>query len=130
MGRPTDYTDQQAIEICEWISGGKSLASYCRETGVGYTTVMKWLAAKPEFGKNYAHAREAAGDADADLVSDIRDRVLAGTISPEQARVAIDACKWSAGKRQPKKYGDRIQKDLSGTLTIEDALRQLATGNG
>lgn len=110
--------------------GGKSLASYCRKTGVGFSTVMQWLAAKPAFAEKYAGAREAAGDADADLVSDIRDRALAGTISPEQARGAIDACKSTAGKRQPKKYGNRIHQDVTGTLTIEDALRQLAAVNG
>ena len=129
MGRPTDYTDEKAAEICEWIARGQSLASYCRENEVGYTTVMGWLRNNAAFANNYAGAREAAGDADADLVTDIRDRVLAGTVSPEQARVAIDACKWTAGRRQPKKYGDRIHQDIEAKVSIEDELLKLAKGS-
>jgi hypothetical protein len=44
---------------------------------------------------------------------------------PNCRRIRIDARKWYAGKLRPKVYGDRIQQEHSGTLTIEDALRQL-----
>lgn len=125
MPRPTTYTEEQAADICDWISKGRSLAAWCRETGTAYRTVLQWLGANLEFSRNYASAREAAGDADADLVSDIRDRALAGEIPPDVARVAIDACKWSAGKRQPKKYGERIQQDITAAFTLEEALKQL-----
>jgi hypothetical protein len=35
------------------------------------------------------------------------------------ARAAIDALKWTAGKRQPKKYGDKLDLDINGRVQIE-----------
>jgi len=116
-GRPTTYSDDQAIEICNWIAEGKSLAGFCRDRGIGYSTVMQWLSAHKTFAENYARARLDSGDSEADGVTDIRERMLNGEITPEMARVAIDAAKWSAGKRQPKKYGEKL--DVNATVAGE-----------
>ena len=82
------------------------------------STVRNWLArganasegdeAFSSFLRQYAHAREAQADTDADEVGDIGRKTLAGEYDPQAARVAIDALKWSAGKRAPKKYGDKV----------------------
>lgn len=80
------------------------------------STVFKWLG-KPEnapFVEQYTRAREEQAENDADKVTDLGDRCAAGTIDPAAARVAIDAAKWSAGKRLPKKYGDKIQQEITG----------------
>lgn len=113
-GRPSTYTEEIAADICTWIAEGKALAAYCRERGVGYSTVTQWLQAHPEFAANYTQARVNAAEADADLVSDIRDRCIMGEIDPQAARVAIDAAKWTAGKRMPKKYGERVVQEHVG----------------
>lgn len=113
----SELKNQHESPICDWLAGGKSLAGYCRENEIGYSTVMQWLDGDPTFAENYARAREEAGHADADAVTDIRERVLRGEIAPDVARVAIDAAKWSAGKRQPKKYGDKL--DVNQTVTGE-----------
>lgn len=130
------FTPEQADAICAWIAEGKSLAAWCRQTNTLYKTVTNWLKGEPEFQKAYIQAREDSADADADAMSDIRDRVLSGELKPDQARVAMDALKWSSGKRKPKVYGDRMvlagdegapiatRVDLSG-LTAEQ-LRALA----
>lgn len=62
----------------------------------------------------YARAREASADADADDIGDIGKRTLSGEYDPQAARVAIDALKWAAGKKKPKVYGDKL--DLSGNV--------------
>lgn len=110
-GRPTTFSTKIADQICDWIAEGKSLASFCRTKKIGYSTVMQWLGAHPKFAEDYARARVDSGDAEADTVTDIRERMLRGEITPEMARVAIDAAKWSAGKRQPKRYGDKLEID-------------------
>lgn len=119
-GRIT-MTPAVKAEVCEWISGGKSVAAWCRETGIAYSTVTDSLREDAEFASNYARAREDSADADADLVSDIRQQVMDGTLTPEQGRVAIDACKWTSGKRQPKKYGDRLGIDVGGAVAFATA---------
>ena len=113
IGRPPTYSDALALEICEHIASGKSLISWVREHGarwnITYGAVVNWLAKRPAFDEMYARAREDSADADADAMSDLRDRVLTGELDPQAARVAMDALKWTAGKRKPKRYGDNVQ---------------------
>lgn len=121
--RAAIITPERKAEICTWIAGGKSLARWCREQKVDYSLVTDALRSDSAFAANYASAREDSADADADELAHIRERMLAGEITPEQARVAIDSLKWSAGKRKPKVYGDKAALELSGTVTTQHMTR-------
>lgn len=112
----SSYTPEVALEICERISAGEPLVSICRDQSMpSYTTVMGWLNRNvDDFAANYVHAREAQADADADAITDIGARALSGEIEPQAARVAIEAYKWSASRRAPKKYGDKQTTELTG----------------
>ena len=118
-------------QVLEHIASGNSLRSLAKSIPGIESAVYRALAAKDSpFCEKYARARELQAEADADAVSEIRDRVLADDITPEQGRVALDALKWSAGKRNPRKYGDRIQLDgdLRMEVTVNDpTLRARAT---
>ncbi|MTH65061.1 hypothetical protein [Paracoccus shanxieyensis] len=106
--------------ICEAIAEGKSLVQTLKAKGMpGYTAVMNWLREDEDFAASYARAREAQADADADKISFIASEVAAGNMDPQAARVAIDALKWTAGKRQPKKYGDKLDMNISGKVEVE-----------
>lgn len=121
--------DQKAA-ICEAIASGDSLVKALRAKGMpGYRTVMTWLSEDEAFQQNYARAREAQGDADADRIGDITDRVLSGEIDPQSARVAIDALKWTAAKRLPKKYGDKLDLDLNARMQIESVQIRFVDGD-
>jgi hypothetical protein len=101
--------------ICARIADGESLRAIQRDIqypAVG--TFFKWLEDDPSLQEQYRRARERAADADAEDVTDIAKRTLAGEYDPQSARVAIDALKWSAGKRKPKVYGDKVQAELTG----------------
>ena len=116
----SDVSQRQKDAICEALASGDSLVKILRENGMPhYATVMRWLEADERFRENYARAREAQGDAYADRIDDVAERVLSGEIDPQAARVAIDALKWSAGKRLPKKYGDKLGLDVQGAIKIE-----------
>jgi len=109
MARPTLFNESLAEEICIRIMCGDSLAEICREEEMpAYRTVMRWLKDDAEFRRNYASAREDQGHADADAIADIAKRIIKGEIEPAAGRAAIDALKWTAGKRQPKAYGDKV----------------------
>ena len=114
------FTDDLNETICQRIAEGESLVDILKEKGMpGYSTFMRWLSEDEQLRENYARAREAQGDAYADRIDDVADRVLSGEIDPQAARVAIDALKWSAGKRLPKKYGDKLGLDVNGAIKIE-----------
>ncbi len=109
-GRPSLFSQELANAILDRLCEGESLRSVCRDPDMpGLSTVVRWLASEghEEFRAQYARACEARGEADADKVTDYGDRCAAGDLDPAAARVAMDAAKWSAEKRVPKKYGPR-----------------------
>lgn len=114
-GRSTTFTKEIADEICDRIVEGTSLAEICRDPEMpAYRTVFRWLRENEAFRQDYTRAREDQGDTDADAVSDIAQQALLGLIDPSAARVAIDARKWTAGRRKPKVYGDKIDVTSGG----------------
>lgn len=108
-GRPSGYSEELADLICERLVEGESLASICRDEDMPrISTVYAWLRQKPAFLEAYTRARDDQGDTDADKIGDVQNMVLQGLVDPAAARVAIDALKWTAARRQPKKYGDKM----------------------
>lgn len=150
-GRPTDYTQEQADQICELIMQGKSLKTACKEMKIEERKVFRWLAnpAFDEFRQQYARAREVQAEILADQIVDIADDSSNDTIEHEKfgkllnkewverSKIRIDARKWTAVKLLPKKYGDKQQVDatVTGEFTITMNLDgadkiQSSTGDG
>ena len=59
------------------------------------------------FLNNYMRAREDSADLDAENLEEIAHKTLKGDYDPSSARVAADILKWTAGRKKPKKYGDK-----------------------
>ncbi len=95
-------------EICSRIINGESLRAICEDEHMpSKSTVLLWAQHEP-FSDQYARAREISGEADADDVAHYSRQAARGEIDPAAATAAINGLKWSAGKRQPKKYGDKL----------------------
>ena len=129
-GRPSDYTDVLALEICRRIAEGESLRSVCRDEAMpDKTTVLRWLGTKEneEFRTQYACAREMQADALFDEALEIADETSEDWITTEdgkkvldhehvqRSKLRVDTRKWAAGKLAPKKYGDRLDLKHGGT---------------
>ena len=107
--------------ILDGISNGKSLKSL-KDTNKSLpsrTIVYQWLNKLHKeydevFMNNYTQAREDSADLDAETVIDIAEKTLKGEHDPAAARVAIDAYKWTAGKKKPKKYGEKLDVTSGG----------------
>jgi hypothetical protein len=124
------YTHKIATEICRKLAEGASLRKICRPKSMpSRGSVFEWAcgatdaAREDGFPDMYRRARECQADGFFDEVVDIADN----TKDPQKARVQIDARKWAAGKMRPKVYGDKINHEHSGgiTLTHEQALEAL-----
>ena len=112
-GRPSLYTDEIADAICEAIIEGGALYRICEQEGFpSENTVYRWIEEKPEFREKYTRARELQQDREADKIVVIADE----TTDPNKARLQIDARKWRASKLAPKKYGDRLDLNHSGSI--------------
>jgi hypothetical protein len=114
-GAPTMYTAELANRICEKLETGQTLRSICMEEGMPErgTVAVDWVDRHPEFAVQYARSLQAGIDA---LGEQTRDDSLAN-IRPENvplARHRFDVARWYIGKRSPKKWGDKVQAELSG----------------
>ncbi len=130
VGRPSNYSLDIAIEICARLATGESLNSICRDESMpGLSTVYRWIAAQDEFRELYARAREDQADTLADEIVDISDDAhndwmerngkddVGWQLNGEhiqRSRLRVDARKWVAAKLKPKKYGERVQQELTG----------------
>ena len=117
----------QAIEeFCDYVSAGiGGLRSFSIQQDFAYRTLREWVQTDADRAAQYARARdESAHVFAADVVAISRDR----TRDPQCRRVEMDALKWYASKLLPKDYGDKIQQEVSGTLTLEEALLRLPSG--
>lgn len=136
-GRPTKYTKTLGDKICSLIAMGKSLNSICGEDDEENSkfpsrqTVYSWFTKHQDFLDNYARAKNDSADADSDKIAAITEDVIAGKVEPRAARVAIDALKWMAGKKRPKKYGDRVETHHTGAIGVseisDDELARIAS---
>lgn len=125
MGRPPiPYDEAIGDAICEKVADGRGLVSVLKENEgfPSYRTVMRWCRENPDFQQKYASALEDMADHDADKITDVAHGTLTGKYDPAAARVAIDAYKWSAGKRRPKKYGDKLEIEQSGSVAVTHTL--------
>ena len=130
LGRPSEFTEETAAEICDRLCAGESLRTIVRDDHMpASSTVFKWLAARPEFAEQYARAREVQADAIFEDILDIADDARndwmerrgeddkgwqANGEHIQRSRLRVDARKWMAGKLAPKKYGDKAALELSG----------------
>lgn len=128
-GRPSGYSQEIADVICQRIADGESLRAICRDENMpAMSSVFRWLAddANSGFREQYAHAREVQAESMAEEILEIADDGTSDTYKDDngnertdqevigRSRLRVDARKWLLSKMLPKKYGDRIQQEVSG----------------
>ncbi len=113
MGRPSSYSEDIADRICAELANGAGLRDICEPAGMpAPSTIYRWLSEFPEFQERYARARERQADTYADEIVGISDNENG---DPQRDRLRIDARKWVASKLRPKKYGERVLNELTGS---------------
>jgi hypothetical protein len=129
-GRPSDYTQETADRICAQLAEGKSLRTICKADDLpSCQTVYAWLRTHAEFLAQYTRAKEDAADAFAEEMLDIADEASNDWMEVHdkdnagyrfngehvnRSRLRVDTRKWIASKLKPKKYGERVQAELTG----------------
>jgi len=125
---PYAWTEEIEREICDRLGSGQTITAICQDDWMpSLPTVYKHIVDDAAFAEQYARARETQGDAHFNRVCAIVDKVQNSELDPQQARVMIDALKWTAGKLRPKVYGDKLE--LGGkvglTVTLENDAAKL-----
>jgi hypothetical protein len=118
MSRQTLFTEALADDICERLIDGESLRQICADESMpNRSTVLRWMAANESFATKCAHARDLQAELMDDMILE-----CANNCTPESAiadRVRISAYQWRASKLKPKKYGDKLDLDHSGGVSIQ-----------
>jgi len=120
IGRPVEFTDAIADEICWRLTHGEPLVQICKDAHLPHVaTIYRWLIRFPIFCDMYARAREDQADTNADEILQIADE-HPPEHTDEKGRTSLDmtyiqwqknrieARKWTAAKLKPRKYGDRF----------------------
>lgn len=129
-----DNPAEVKAEICRRIADGESLRAILETEGLpASSTIFAWLNEDSAFSEQYARAREAQAEAIFDdiltIADDGRNDWMERKNSDGQnigwvengeairrSQLRIEARKWMAGKLKPKKYGDKIDLNLSGSV--------------
>jgi hypothetical protein len=132
-GRPEIFTPELALAICEQISTtSKSLKTICLDENMpSVGTILKWLNEDKEgFLGQYDRAKQNQAEFMAEEMIDIADdgsndfMTITGKGGQEyevenkevtsRSRLRVDTRKWLLSKLKPKKYGDKVQQEISG----------------
>jgi hypothetical protein len=103
--------------VFEELAGGMAVASACSKHRITESLFWVVLDENPDLQEQYARARIRQAHRDADLVTETAFDL---DLPPDEKRVRIDALKWTAGKRAPKVYGERIAVDVEKPVTPEE----------
>jgi len=134
-GRPITYTREIADIVCERMAEGESLRQICQSNPdiPGESTIRGWAVQDLDgFAARYARARECQMEALAeDIITIADDSGLDVTVDPEshtvrvdgeaiqRAKLRVDTRKWLMSKIAPKKYGDKVDVGVDGSITVQ-----------
>lgn len=132
MGRPSDFTQETATEICKRLAAGQTLREVCRDEAMPSESVVRgWaLDDREGFSAQYTRARELGYMAMADELLEVADDgkndwmerqgeddqklyVLNGE-HVQRSRIRVDTRKWLLSKALPKVYGDKLTQEHTG----------------
>ncbi|PPU41835.1 DNA packaging protein [Xanthomonas arboricola] len=155
-GRPSKYSHALIERIASRLSQGEPLAAICRDKGMpAYRTVKDWMDEKDDLGvatargtrvsAAIARAREEgfdslaaeclhiADDGSRDYTSDKDGREVPDHDHIQRSKLRIETRLKLLAKWDPKRYGDKIQQEVSGPEGVPLAgptIITLVAGNG
>lgn len=143
MGRKSTYNQKIADEICERLCEGEPLRAICREDHMpSWRTIYDWIGADDSFAARIARARELGQDAIAEDILHIADTPMEGveteiseTGKKEKRgdmlghrKLQIETRLKLLAKWNPKKYGERLQSELTGAGGVPLAVQIVRFG--
>lgn len=114
------WTNELETQVIEGILSERTLRAVAEKCGISGAAIIKHTVVCPEFGEQYARAMQIRDDAKFAELDDLQsEEPQLGEKGVDSAwvnwrRLQIDTLKWWLSKRQPKKYGERIQTEISG----------------
>lgn len=136
IGRPRKFTPELAERLCAIVattnSGLRRIVEDnpelpCQET------VYSWIRTNPEFLAQYARAKQLQLQVIEDDILGIADdgrndwmtidgKHVVNREAVQRSQLRIDARKWLMSKLLPKKYGEKLDMNLTGEISLAERL--------
>jgi hypothetical protein len=127
-----NWTQADWDKLLERFANGELLVEICKEnTTPARASLYHRIKSNDEFRKAYEIARELHVDAHAEETQIIADNSEEDSpVKVARDNLRVNVRKWRAGKLEPKKYGDKVQQEISGDLTSMQPMINIITGGG
>jgi hypothetical protein len=103
------------------VANGYTLVKALNRCDLSICVFHQVISGVSELGNSYTRARQHMADVLVDEAKEIADDP---DRDPQRARNQIDIRKWIASKHNARVYGDRIDVNVSQTISILDALSE------
>lgn len=114
-----EFSQKLFDDICARIASGgdeNSLRRICEEAGMpDRGTFIKWSNRTPELRTQYDQAYITRQDTYFDELIEIADTET----DPQRAKNRMDARKWAWARMNRKKFGEKIEAELSGSIGVK-----------
>lgn len=111
---------EQVPLILQGMEDGYSLRKSCEAAGVSTGSFLRWVDEDKGLAEQYTRARARLLDVQAEELEEIGDQAAGAdsAVTVAGLRLKSDNRKWLLSKLAPKKYGDKLQTEHSGGVTI------------
>lgn len=124
---PVKYSPETALAICEEIASGKTLVEVCQLPGMpSRNTIYKWLTVYPKFYDAFERAKEISAQSLEEEALTYA-RALAGPndftgVKVSAYNVAMTQLRWSAARRDPNRFGQKMNSTSVVPIQITTTL--------
>ena len=113
VGRPSiEFTPELEQEIVDRIVSGESISEILKDVGISPRTFYRRRVQDSDFGAIITRAQEEAQEAFVDSIESLIPTIDADNYNA--VKTQMWARMWVAGKRKPKRYGDKVEQFISG----------------
>ena len=135
IGRPTQYNETIADEICDAIASSELGLCHLVDQNPHWPCrqqIFIWRRKYKEFDDKYTHAKEAQVEVSVEHMQEIMNEphkyedLETGFIKLDHnmLRLKMDAIKWQASKLKPKKFGDTKEQEPQNSALDEDCKKR------
>lgn len=112
--------DGRLDEILDLFADGETFRAVAKKVGVSTRTLNKFLTRKDNVEQYYAVLQESS-DSYASMAEEALRNSPADKIEIQRARELAHHYRWMASKRNPKRYGDKLDVDakVSGNIVLQ-----------
>jgi len=117
MPAEIQFTQEIQDKICDLLAD-MPMSKICKLDGMpSNSTVLKWYRQHPEFHEACRRARDICADNEVERHKELIDNVIDGTLSPDAARIALNAVQWRIIQLDKARYGDTAKPTTVNNYT-------------